>query len=264
MHIAVMIPSESANFSHFIAALRALGHEVAPLVLPLDHDGPIAPLPKGIDMAFVQGFTHLGFRLACALSDAGFPVATPPLHTRALLDHPLHWRRVLEREGVPVSPWLLLDSATDVGRDPRASVLGFPLRVSRVRVGVPECILVADRDELHAAGAMLRGPRGILVERCAQGDATPVFTGVSVSGPVSGVRLDEVRAALTTGLSLHVQRVLELAGPCVLDMVWERDRLLLEGVRLDADCGRDGDAHQAAGGEYDSFVAGVLQAAIAP
>ena len=264
MHVAMIVPADVAEEPlPFAATVRDLGHRIVTLsVSPLS--GAIDPSTmRGLDLAFVQGYPHISLGLACALAESGIRTAMPPLHTMALLDHPLHWRRVLEREGVPVSPWLRVGPAADLGRDPRVSVLGFPVRVLRVRPGAIECELAADRDQLAAAGSRLGGPRGVIVERYPGGDLLRVFTGLTVAGPLLDTASEDGRSVLTLGLARHIEHALELAGPCVLTMAWERGGLVLESIQLVGDLGPEGAAFRAAGGEYRAFVESTLLAASA-
>lgn len=264
MNIAVIAPldDEPREPSLFAKVLRESGHRVETIgVSP--HQRPIEPrLMRGIELAFFQGITRFPFALGCALVAPGVRMACPPLHTLAVLDHPLHWRRVLEREGAPVSPWLLLGADVDVSREPKVSVLGFPLRVSPALAGSAESMVAHDREELAAAASALANCRGVIVQRCSHGDVVPVYTGLSIDGPVPGLILDHGRATLTLGLARHIQFVLELAGPCALTMVWERGRLLLDDIGLIADLGPQGSAFGAMGGSYPAFVERVVAAAV--
>ncbi|MBN1425371.1 hypothetical protein JXA88_12525 [Candidatus Fermentibacteria bacterium] len=265
MNIAVVGPldEESSGSLPFAKALRENGHDavyvgVSPRQGRIEHH-----LVRDVDLAFFQGFPRLPLCLACALASQGVRMACPPLHTLALLDHPLQWRRVLEREGAPVRPWLLVGPGVEVSREPRVSVLGFPLRVTPPVPGSSKAMVVNDREELLAAASVLGGSRGIIVQRCAQGEVVSVFSGIRAERRLQGADLDEERAALVQGLASHIEWVLELAGPCVLSMVWEQGRLLLEDIALVGDLGPQGPAFGASGEKrYPRFVHNVVDMAL--
>lgn len=262
MHITVFrLENGARGPAAFATALRDLGHSLTIASISSLRQALDESAARGADLVFFDGFPRIPLHMVCSPSLDGVRVAAPPVHTLALLDHPVHWRRVLEREGVPVSAWLHVGADVDVGRDPRVSVLGFPLRVSRALPGVAESEPAGDRDALCAMAAALRNPRGLVVERSPQGEEVAVFTGIAASGPVVSGSLQEDQVSLTLSLARHIERMLELAGPCEMAMTWERSRLWLQHVKPLGDLGPDGPAHRSVGGDYVSFVAETVRAA---
>lgn len=259
MRIVLCIPQERGQeFAEVRRALADLGHHVS--VIPLSpgvwEDLSRVETP---DVALLQGVETLDVGLILVLASARLRVAAPPLHTLVLLDHPLHWRRVAEREGIPLPPWLWLAAGEDASRDARVSVLGFPLRVSSAHPGSGGGVVAWDREELAMAQAQVRGPDGVLVERQVEGEQVVAFTGLERGRVVLSTPLDEVRARLTCDLAGHVQRIFQLTGPCAIEMVWERSRLMVTRVWI-PDLGPSGLAAQSVGVDYPAFLSRLLEA----
>jgi hypothetical protein len=195
----------------------------------------------------------------------GHNLAAPPIHTLALLDHPVHWRRVLERVGVPLGRYVLLDGSQDPRRDPLVSVLGFPLLALSMSLAPPRMSRQArDREELwDAVSDIRRTSEQVLLVREPSGLAVSWLTGIDTGGPIlaSRVGLDEPHRKLSMELVKHTNRFMELVGPCCIELVWERDQLSLNTISHVTDLSRNGDAFLATGDDYTSFMAGIVEQA---
>jgi hypothetical protein len=262
MNIALLLPDpeRDADMAEDIASTLAhLGHEITgPFDLSYGRTQTYEPPVRSLMIS--RGSVPLvSYLKAITL---GHTLAAPPIHTLAILDHPLHWRRLLERVGVPLGRSVVLEASHDPRRDPQVSVLGFPLLVSEMSSSTEGPPRQAwDREELWEAVTEIRkrSPDVLLVST-PSGTMATWFTGIGTDEPISAGQavLDADRRKLSLELVNHTKRLMELAGPCRIDLAWERDQLTLSKISHVTDLSRIGEAFQAVGGDYTSFVGGIV------
>ena len=264
MKIAILLPHAERDRDmarDAASALVDLGHEV-PTPIDLCSVSPSTP----VDLSLVVSSEPVPLLPYLKALSFGHNLAAPPIHTLVLLDHPVHWRRVLERVGVPLGRAVLLDASQDPRRDPQASVLGFPLVALSTSLTPPRLWRRArDREELwQAVNEIRRTSEQVLLVREPSGVAGSCFTGIDAGGPIltSRSELDEPHRKLSLQLVKHTSRLMELAGPCRIELVWEGHQLYLTTIAHVTDLGKNGDAFQATGGDYVSFVARLVEQAI--
>jgi len=198
--------------------------------------------------------------------ETDLPYALPPFHTLALLDHPLHWRRVLERESVSVLRWVTVDQGRDPGRDTRVSVLGFPLTITPISHGNSGLKKKAyDRDELANHIASLRDEaETMLISRAPEEGFVDVYDGFKPHEQIfrSDFSLTPDMGRLSRSLVSHIAEVMELRGPIKIRLVWEQNRLFLESIEPVLDIFENSNAHRALGTGYDRFLHGIIEAHI--
>jgi len=199
--------------------------------------------------------------------ETNLPFVLPPYHTLALLDHPLYWRRMLERESVPVIGWVTIGPDRDPGRDTRVSVLGFPLSIRPISPGVSTVMKKAhNREELVAHVKSSWGEASTaLISREPEEGLLRVYHGF-VSGEYifrSQIDLSPDMDRLSRSLVAHIAEVLELRGPVEIVLVWEQNRLFLKSIEPVLDIFENSDAHRALGTEYSEFLNGIIEAYMA-
>jgi hypothetical protein len=143
--------------------------------------------------------------------------------------------------------------------------LGFPLVVSSLAPAAEETRREAwDREELwQAVSEVRKRSKTVLLAREPSGTMVTWFTGIDSNGPMlaTDTVLSDAHRKLSLDLVNHTSQLMELAGPCRIDLVWELDRLFLHKISHVTDLGKEGAAFRARGGDYASFVAEIVEQA---